>query len=477
MAPKPNNPKELAREMADLRARLDEAEQTLQAIRGGEVDALIVAGPRGDQVFSLKGAEAPYRVLIEEMNEGAVTLSAEGVILYCNRSFAELVKTPLDRVMGTAFNSFLAPGQLAAFTALLQAAQSGLCDGETTGRAGDGTLVPLHLSLNSLPAGSIGVVCIVATDLTETKQKEEALREHGDLEQRVAERTATLASTMQELIIFQTAALNMMEDAVEAKQALEAVNRDLQQEITEHKRAEALIKSSLKEKEVLLQEIHHRVKNNLQIISGLLTLQADRAGEKTVAEIFKDSQDRIHSIALIHEKLYQSKNLAEIDFGQYLRALLENLLISHGIVAGRITASYDMEPIPFTIEKAIPLGLIVNELVINILKHAFPDGRHGDILVRLHKCKGTARRAQKDGATIAEDKGTVRCAPTYELVIADNGIGLPENFVLEDGKSMGMYLVSMLVKQLQGELAIDRGAGTKFSFRFKDKLERSDGQG
>ena len=170
---------------------------------------------------------------------------------------------------------------------------------------------------------------------------------------------------------------------------------------------------------MLLQEIHHRVKNNLQIISGLLTLQADQSAGKSLDEIFRESQDRIRSIALIHEKLYRSHNLAEIAFDEYLRALTENLFTSYGVAAGRITIIYEMEPILFTIEKAIPLGLIVNELVTNALKHAFPAGRRGEIRIGLHGYEGAKSYALKT------DSGTLHVVPTCELIVADNGIGLP----------------------------------------------------
>jgi len=214
------------------------------------------------------------------------------------------------------------------------------------------------------------------------------------------------------------------------------------------------------EKEVLLQEIHHRVKNNLQIISGLLTMQADQSAGKSLGEIFRASQDRIRSIALIHEKLYGSHNLAEIAFDEYLRALTENLFTSHGVAAGRITAKYEMESVLFTIEKAIPLGLIVNELVTNALKHAFPNGRQGEIRIELHGYKGAKSYALKT------DSGTLHCVPTCELIIADDGVGLPAGQVPEQQKTLGMNLVSMLARQLHAELKVKTGPGAEFRLLF-----------
>ncbi|HEX7502766.1 MAG TPA: PAS domain S-box protein, partial [Acidobacteriota bacterium] len=231
-------------------------------------------------------------------------------------------------------------------------------------------------------------------------------------------------------------------------------------DISGRKRAEEQIRGSLQEKEVLLKEIHHRVKNNLQIISGLLTLQADQSAGKSLEEVFHKSQDRIHSIALIHEKLYRSHNLAEIAFDDYLRDLTENLFSSHGIDAGRITARYDMEKIYLTIEKAIPLGLIVNELVTNSLKHAFPGGRRGEIRIGLHSYEGAK------SYTFKTDSGTLHVVPTCELVFADDGIGLPAAYDPAKQKTLGMNLVSMLAKQLQAELKVKTGPGAEFRLIF-----------
>ena len=238
-------------------------------------------------------------------------------------------------------------------------------------------------------------------------------------------------------------------------------------DISARQRAEEQIRSSLKEKEILLQEIHHRVKNNLQIISGLLTLQADQAAGRPLDDVFRESQDRIRSIALVHEKLYRSHNLAEIAFDEYLRALVENLFISHGVTASRIIPKYEMEPILFSIEKAIPLGLIVNELVTNALKHAYPDGHQGEIRITLHKSRGTARRAPTDGENVH----------SCELIVADDGVGLPAGFKADSQKSLGMHLVSMLSQQLGAELKVKSGPGAEFRLIFSgapDQMNRHD---
>ncbi|MEY2543593.1 MAG: hypothetical protein QOE81_1054 [Verrucomicrobiota bacterium] len=179
------NREQVTDEVADLRARLAEASETLNAIRSGDVDAVLVQGPHGKQLFTLKGADEPYRVLIEEMNQGAVTLSADGSILYCNRRFADLLKTPLEEIVGLAFDAFVAPSERAGFAALLKAGRTGASAGEITLCAGDASAVPLQLALGPLPAESVAAICLVATDISERKQVVDALRasEEGYREQ------------------------------------------------------------------------------------------------------------------------------------------------------------------------------------------------------------------------------------------------------------------------------------------------------
>jgi len=168
--------KQLMDKNADLRAQLDEAEDTLRAIRSGEVDALIVSGVGGDQIFTLKGAELPYRVLIEDMNEGALTLAMDGVILYANRCFAGMLKTPLEKVIGSTVHTWIAPDNQGTLRALLQKGAEEQCRDELVLTASDGTQIPVNLSVNRLSVeGSPDYFGLVAADLTEQKRRNEAI--------------------------------------------------------------------------------------------------------------------------------------------------------------------------------------------------------------------------------------------------------------------------------------------------------------
>ncbi|VVB88283.1 PAS fold protein [uncultured archaeon] len=216
-------------------------------------------------------------------------------------------------------------------------------------------------------------------------------------------------------------------------------------DITDRKQAEEQIMHSLKEKEVLLREIHHRVKNNMQIVSSLLWLQSKYITEKKYREMFKDSQNRIMSMSLIHEKLYRSKDMSKIDINEYITALANNLFESYG-VKGAIALNINVENILLGIDSAIPCGLIINELISNSLKYGFPNGRKGEIMVSLRLSDG--------------DKA--------ELAVGDNGVGIPDDVDFRKTKSLGLRLITMLAEdQLQGEVNLDRSKGTEFKIKFK----------
>ena len=216
-------------------------------------------------------------------------------------------------------------------------------------------------------------------------------------------------------------------------------------DITERKRTEEQIKASLREKEVLLKEIHHRVKNNMQVIISLLNLQSKHVKDKHDLEIFKDSQNRIKSMALIHDKLYQSKDLASIDFAEYTENLASHLFNTYSVSSSAIKLVADIKDVPLDIDTAIPCGLIINELISNSLKYAFPDGQEGEIRIKLY--------ASKDD--------------TSTLIVCDNGIGLPEDLDFRNTESLGLQVVVALVEQLKGTIELDRSEGTAFKIVFK----------
>ncbi len=207
---------------------------------------------------------------------------------------------------------------------------------------------------------------------------------------------------------------------------------------------------SLAEKEVLIQEVHHRVKNNLQVIASLLRLQAGAKGGRSTVEALRDSQQRVESMALIHEQLYESGNLREVALDQHARLLLTNLLHSYGD-PGRIAGQADIAPLPdgtpltLGVDQAIPAGLILNELVSNALKHAFPEGRSGCVRIE-------GRR----------DAGRVH------LTVRDNGVGVPQDFDTRRPKSLGLEIVNILTRQLKGAWDLERGGGSAFRLSFPE---------
>ncbi|HMB44463.1 MAG TPA: histidine kinase dimerization/phosphoacceptor domain -containing protein [Candidatus Methanoperedens sp.] len=241
--------------------------------------------------------------------------------------------------------------------------------------------------------GIIGVAC----NITERKRAENELRKaHDELEIRVQERTAQL-------------------------------------------------KDSLIEKEILLREIHHRVKNNMQVISGLLMLQEEFSNDEKFIEMIKESQNRIASMALIHEKLYRSENLSKIVFREYIDDLVSGLFESYGFTESKIGLKVNAENISMGIDAAIPVGLIINELVSNSLKHAFPEGKNGEINISM---SSTGR-------------------DMIELSVQDNGIGIPDDLDFRKTQSLGLHIVNLLVEnQLHGEIKLNKERGTEFRIRF-----------
>ncbi|MBU4345481.1 MAG: AAA family ATPase, partial [Proteobacteria bacterium] len=218
--------------------------------------------------------------------------------------------------------------------------------------------------------------------------------------------------------------------------------------LDEMRQAEDQIKASLNEKEVLLKEIHHRVKNNLQVIYSLLRLQSTHIKDKHDMEIFKESRNRVRSMAFVHEKLYQSEDLAIIDFAEYTRKLTTSLFHSYAAYPETITLEINADDVFLGIDNAIPCGLIINELVSNCLKYAFPGGKKGKICVELRS-----------------DKNLHACSK-FTLIVSDNGAGFPKDLDFRNTETLGLQLVTTLVKQLKGTIELDRDDKTEFKITF-----------
>jgi PAS domain S-box-containing protein len=206
---------------------------------------------------------------------------------------------------------------------------------------------------------------------------------------------------------------------------------------------QAQLTASLREREILLQEVHHRVKNNLQVVSSLLNMQMRQSTDDHAQSALAESRQRVAAIALIHEKIYQSKDYAGVPFSDYVRTLAADVFHAAGSAYGRVELEIDVESVSLAVDKAIPCGLILSELLTNTLKHAFPNEREGRVQVSLH-------RANED----------------LQLVVADDGIGMPADFNVEDSNTLGMQLVTTLVEQLDGRLDIVRQHGTQFKIQF-----------
>jgi len=225
-------------------------------------------------------------------------------------------------------------------------------------------------------------------------------------------------------------------------------------DITRRKKAEEQVRASLREKEVLLREIHHRIKNNLQIVSSLLNLQSRYVKDKQVFEMLREGQNRIKSMALIHEKLYQSKDLAKIDFAEYIQNLTTSLYRSYRVKPNDITLKIKVDNVLLGVDAAIPCGLIIDELVSNSLKYAFPGDRKGEIRISL--CSDNDNKTR--------------------LIVSDNGIGLPKDLDFRNTTSLGLQLLVTLADQLEGTLELDRSGGTKFRIMFTPLRYKKEGQ-
>jgi PAS domain S-box-containing protein len=218
---------------------------------------------------------------------------------------------------------------------------------------------------------------------------------------------------------------------------------------TVRRRAEDAMKASLREKEVLLKEIHHRVKNNLQVVSSLLRLQSENVSDKKTASLFLDSQERVRAMAMVHEYLYKSPDLARIDFAAYVAGLVRNLDRTFGLTASGHPPTVGVDDVHLDLDVAVPCGLLLTELVSNAAKYAYPAGSGGEIEVGFRKSSGGR----------------------YELSVADHGVGFAPGFDWMGSPSLGLRIVRLLTEQLQGEVVMENGSGVRFVVSFNARAD------
>jgi PAS domain S-box-containing protein len=357
---------------------------------------------------ALKESEEKYRTLVEKANE-AIIIIQDGIVVFANQRMSDLLGVPVGDLKGRPFIDFIWPDD----REMVMKNYKMRVAGENIAEAYDfriigagGRLTWILLSEAEIQWKGKQATLTMLTDITERKKAEEALQTLTvELESRVLQRTA-----------------------------------ELEQEIVQRKNAEATIISSLHEKEILLDEIHHRVKHNLQIITSLIRLQKNQNNPDSINAL----ENRIRSIALVHERLYSSEDFTSIDFANYTRSLATSLIHAYAINPDRIRMVIDFKDVSLDIKRAIPMGLIMNELVANALKHAFPGDRNGEITI------------------------TGRCTPTgIVLSVQDNGVGLPDGMDWRNTPTLGLQLVIKLIQQVDGSIEKKRTIGTAFEMNIQ----------
>lgn len=451
----------------------------------------------------LKESIESYKVLFSSIQDAMYILDEEGRFLEVNQGAERMYGYSREKFIGNTPDFLGAPGKVdmnLTYSRMGKALNGDVQQFEWWGKRKNGEIFPKELQLNPGKYFGKPVVIAIARDISERYEREQEVRqneqlfrqlfqnapvgiallnEHKDVqlvnssfeqifgfnEQEIKEvsldkiivpdeKKEEASKLSRSQVTFEVSTYRKRKDGEIVDVLIYGVPVRVDQkiigiygiyvDITERRKAEQKIKESLKEKEILLAEIHHRVKNNLAVITGLLELQVQNTDNEEAKTVLRDSQLRINSMALIHEKLYQSDNLSVIKFGKYIGELIDVIADSHITKDKPIEIEIESDPVEFTITQAIPCGLLMNEIVTNALKHAFDERKTGTISISL----------KKKGENI-------------ELVIADDGVGLPDNFEELKEKSLGMTLIYTLASQLNAEMKIESDEGTRYRLSFE----------
>jgi PAS domain S-box-containing protein len=371
----------------------------------------------------IRESENKYRTLLENLPQKIFFKDRDSVYVSCNRNFAQDLEIKPEEITGkTDFDFFDRELAEKYRTDDRRIVDSGEAEDINEEYIRNGEKQFIHTVKTPIKDEKGSVIGIIGIFWDVTK----------------------IMSTRAELKKYRTSLETMVQERTDE---LIKANKQLQLEILERKKMEERIRASLEERGVLLREIHHRVGNNLQVIYGLLDMHSDAAGDKEHAGIFKGCQDRIMSMSLVHKTLFKSRDLAHIDFRDYINKLVDRLFNNYGVDTERIAMTIHAGGISVGLETAIPLGLIITELVTNSIKHAFPDSNKGEIKIEIHSSGDNEN----------------------EIIISDNGIGLPEDIDFRKAETLGFKTISAFEKSIAlGEYKLNRANGTEFRIKFRN---------
>lgn len=455
---------------------------------------------------ALKESEEKYYALMNQAGDAILLADINGNLFEANKKAEELLGYTKEEILNMHIAQIHPEEELErtinVFNEIVQKGRAFLNDGMVLKK--DGKIVPVDITGNAIEYTGRKIIMGIFRDITERKQMEKALRDSEVKYRNIVETanegiwildtssktsyvnshiTQMLGYTAEEMLGRHLFDFMDTDARIEAEIGLERRKKGIKEihdfrftrkdgtnlwaiistnpiiddkghyagalgmvtDISERKYAEEQIMASLREKEVLLREIHHRVKNNMQIISSLLNLQARSIEDMKYSDMLQDSRSRIMTMSLVHEKLYWSKDFTKINFKDYIPNLVNSIFQSYSNRSGNILLNLDIEDVELGIDSAIPCGLIINELITNSLKYAFPNKKKGEIKIVFGKTDGNK----------------------YEMKVSDNGIGIPENLDFKKTETLGLHLVSLLAQdQLSGKIYLDRSKGTEFIIRF-----------